>query len=190
MWPGVTIPDARWGESRGRPVTASATHSAVACGMGFWPTTATGAVSQRPTQGACSTRTPAPSRAGSFASNSREPARSQAIESQTRTVIGGRRSLALFDHVEVVVERRHLVDLRHRHLHLVRKRDQMRRGQAAVMVLNLVQVLDQEIAAARRIAKQGQDILARLRVDSPAFRCRAYTAAAATPASFSRPVQA
>ena len=64
----------------------------------------------------------------------------------------GRRSLALFDHVEVVVERRHFVDFRHRHLHLGRERDQMRRGQAAVPVLNLVQMLDQQIAAARRIA--------------------------------------
>ncbi len=89
-----------------------------------------------------------------------------------------RRRLALFDHVEVVVERRHLVDFRHRHLHLGRERDQMRRGQAAVPVLNLVQVLDQEIAAARRIAEQSQDILARLRVDSPSFRRRAHSAAA------------
>ena len=69
--------------------TAADTSSAVACGIGCWPTTATGAVSQRPTHGACITRTPAPSRLCSVASSSREPASSQAIESQTRTVIAG-----------------------------------------------------------------------------------------------------
>ena len=139
--------------------------------MGFWPTTATGAVSQRPTQGACSTRTPVPSSAGSFASNSCDPARSQAIESHTRTVIAGGGGLALLDHVEVMIERGDLVHLRHRHLHLIRQRDQMRSGQAAVPVLNLVQMLDQQIAAPRRIAQQRQDLLARLRVDSPPLRC-------------------
>ena len=119
-----------------------------------------------------------------------EPARSQAIESQTRTVIAGGARFALFDHVEVVVERRHFVDFRHRHLHLVRERDQMRRGQAAVPVLNLVQMLDQQIAAARRIAEQGQDILARLRIDSPPFRCGAYPAASTALLLFRGLVQA
>ena len=70
-----------------------------------------------------------PRRAGSAAwpAARREPASSQAIESQTRTVIAGGDVVSLFDHVEVVVERRHFVDLRHRHLHLGRERDQMPR---------------------------------------------------------------
>ena len=88
---------------------------------------------------------PVPSSAGSFSSRSCEPASSQAIESQTRTVIGGRRRLAFFHHVEVVIEGRHFVDLGHRHLHLGRERDEMRRRQAAVAILNQVQVLDQQI---------------------------------------------
>ena len=37
-----------------------------------------------------------------------------------------RRSLAFFDHVEVVIEGRHFVDLGHRHLHFGGERDQMR----------------------------------------------------------------
>jgi hypothetical protein len=63
-----------------------------------------------------------------------------------------RRSIALFDHVKVVIERRHFVDFRHRHLHLGRQRDQMAGRKAAVTVLDLVQMLDQQIPAARRIA--------------------------------------
>ena len=37
-------------------------------------------------------------------------------------------------------------------------------------------MLDQQIAAARRIAKQGKDILARLGIDLPPFRGRTYAA--------------
>src|SRR6185436_15893866 len=70
-------------------LTSAATFYAVARGTGFCPTTATGAVSQRPTQGACSTRTSFPSTPGSVSSSERDPARSHEIESQTRTVIAG-----------------------------------------------------------------------------------------------------
>ena len=101
--------------------------SAVACGTGFWPTTATGAVlaaadarraraRARPRRAA-----PAASRAASCA-----PAISHDIESHTRTVIARRRGLAFLHHVEVVIEGRDLVDLGHRQLHLVGERDQMR----------------------------------------------------------------
>jgi len=45
-------------------------------------------------------------------------------------------------------------------------------GQAAVAILDLVQVLDQQIAAPRLIAEQRQDLLASLRIDVTAFRRR------------------
>ena len=96
MWPGVTmsrcgceVPSPRCGCFTALAWTSAVTFSVVACGTGFCPTTATGAVSQRPTHGACRTRTSVPSEAGSAASSSREPAISHAIESQTRTVIAG-----------------------------------------------------------------------------------------------------
>ena len=77
MWPGVTT--SRWGcgialSRRGcftaLARTSAATFSAFACGTGFWPTTATGAVSHRPTQGACTTRTSGPRRPGNVANSS------------------------------------------------------------------------------------------------------------------------
>ena len=156
------------------PASPRTTWSAVACGIGFWPTTATGAVSQRPTHGACSTRTSVPRSAGSCRrAASCDPASSQAIESQTRTVIAGGAGLAFLHHVEVVIEGRHLVDLGHRHLHLGRQRDEMRGRQAAVAVLDLVEVLDQQVAAARRVAEQRLHLFARLRIDARApWACR------------------
>ena len=63
--------------------------SQLAFGTGFCPTTAAGACSQRPTQGAAITRTSRPSRAGSLASRSLAPAISQDSPSQTRTVSAG-----------------------------------------------------------------------------------------------------
>jgi hypothetical protein len=45
----------------------------------------------------------------------------------------------------------------------------MRCGQVAVSILNLMQVLDEEIAPPRLIAEQRHDILASLRVDLPPF---------------------
>ena len=88
-------------------------------------------------------------------------------------MIAGGSGLALFDHVEVVVERRHFVDLGHRHLQFTRERNEMPRLQAAVAVLDLVQVLDQQIAAAWRIAEQRAHLLARRRVNAPPLRRRA-----------------
>jgi hypothetical protein len=69
--------------------TAAFTFSNVAFGIGFWCTTATGASSQRPTQGACFTRTLRPRRLGNSRSSFSAPAISQESESQTRTVSGG-----------------------------------------------------------------------------------------------------
>ena len=72
-----------------------------------------------------------------------------------------------------MIERGHFVDFGHRHLHFGRERDQVRRGQAAEPILNLVQMLDQQIPPTRGIAEQRQHVLARLRIDPAAFRGRA-----------------
>jgi hypothetical protein len=88
MYPGVMLTSvAEWVTSPDR--TRDATRSTVARGTGFCPTTATGAVSQRPTHGVRSTRTSFPRMAGNLSSSSSDPANSHAIESQTRTVIDG-----------------------------------------------------------------------------------------------------
>jgi hypothetical protein len=52
--------------------------------------------------------------------------------------------------------------------------------QAPIAILDLVQMLDEEIPAAWRIAKQGKDILSRLGVDLPPFELGTYTAFTAT----------
>ena len=56
---------------------------------------------------------------------------------------GRRLRLAFFDDVEVVVERRDLVDLGLRQAHLFGQRAQVARLEAPELVLNQVQVLDQ-----------------------------------------------
>ena len=53
----------------------------------------------------------------------------------------------------------------------------MRGRQMAVAVLNLVQVLDQQVAAAGCVAEQREDVFARRRIDSAPFRRPAYTRA-------------
>jgi hypothetical protein len=68
------------------------------------------------------------------------------------------------------VEGRDLVDFRERELHLVGKRGKMRGGEMAVFVLDEMQMLDQEVAPARPIAKQRAHFRKRLRLDLPAFR--------------------
>ena len=51
----------------------------------------------------------------------------------------------------------------------------MRRGKAAISILNLVQVLDQEIATPWFIAEQGKDIFARVPVDLAPFWRRTHS---------------
>ena len=68
----------------------------------------------------------------------------------------GRRSLAFLDNIEMVIKSRDFVDFRHGHLHLGGKRNEMGRGEAAVAILNLVEVFDQEIAAARVLSRAGR----------------------------------
>src|SRR6185503_14778518 len=83
-----------------------------------------------------------------------------------------RRRVAFLDDVEMVIERRHFVHLGHREAHLLRERDEMRGAQAAVPVLDAVQVLDQQVAAARRVAQQLAHLRERLGVDGPALGMR------------------
>ena len=99
--------------------------AAGAARTGFWPTTAAGACSQRPMQGAAMTRTPGPRSSGRRASRSCAPAISHDRLSQTRTVSAARRGLAFLDDVEVVIEARDLVDLGLRQAHLLRERGEV-----------------------------------------------------------------
>ena len=114
-------------------------------------------------QGARMTRTAAPSFAGSASSRCSPPAIAQESESHTRTVIGGGGRLALLHHVEMRVEGRDLVDLRKRELHLACQRSEMRGREMAVLVLDQMEVLDQQVAAARALAKERADFLQRAR---------------------------
>src|SRR3546814_13561084 len=57
--------------------------------------------------------------------------------------------VVLQHHVEMGVEGGDLVDLRQRHSHGVGKRRQMRVRQAAVAILDQVQMLDQQVASTR-----------------------------------------
>ena len=104
--------------------------------------------------GARTTRTPSPSRLG----RSREQVRragklaAQAVadpHGQRR-----RRRLVVHDDVEMGVERGDLVDLDEGEPHLLGERREMARMQAAEMVLQQMQVLDQQVAAALALAEQ------------------------------------
>src|SRR5205085_2377860 len=58
------------------------------------------------------------------------------------------------DDVEVVIERSDLEDLALRHAHFFRKGREMPGGEMPVAVLQLVQVLDQEVGAARCVPEK------------------------------------
>ena len=70
----------------------------------------------------------------------------------------------------MVVERSDLVDLGLRQPHLLGQRSQVARLQAAELVLNEVQVLDQEIAAPLFVAEQRTNLGERRVIDDTAFR--------------------
>ena len=119
-------------------------------------------------QGARTTRTSLPRIAGSFFSSVSAPAMAQDSESQTRTVTaGGARSV--LHHVEMRIEGRDLVDFRLRHLHLGGERGEMRGGEMAVMVLDQMQMLDQQVAPARPVGEQRAYLIERRRVDLAAL---------------------
>jgi len=88
-------------------------------------------------------------------------------------------SVAFFHDIEMMVEGRHFVHFGHRHLHFGGERNQMRRRKTAKPILNEVQVLDQEIAAARGVAEQRRHLLPRFGVNRPTFRDRAHPSASA-----------
>ena len=78
-----------------------------------------------------------------------------------------------------MVEGGDLVDLGHRHLHLSRERDQMRGRQAAEAILNLVQVLDQQVATAWRVTEQGLHLRPCRGIDGAPFGLSAHAGALA-----------
>ena len=73
----------------------------------------------------------------------------------------------LLHHVEMVIEGRHLVDFRLRHAHFLREGGKMRRAQPSVTILDEVQVLDKQVAAARRAPQQRLHFGQCGRVDTP-----------------------
>ncbi len=81
-----------------------------------------------------------------------------------------RRRLAFPDDVEVVIEARDLEHLGLREIHLGGERREVRRAEAPVAVLDLVQVLDQQVAPPRRVAEQRTHLGERRRIDAPAAR--------------------
>ena len=102
----------------------------------------------------------------------------QDSESHTRTVIAGG-ARAVLHHVEMRVEGRDLVDFGERELHLLRERGEMRGGEMAVVVLDQMQMLDQQIAPARPVGEQRAHLVERRRVDLAALgRARRPAAAA------------
>ena len=67
------------------------------------------------------------------------------------------------------VEGRDLVDFGHGEAHLGCERCEMPRGKAAVVILDPVQVLDEQVAAPGLVAQQRANFLLRCGIDLPAF---------------------
>ncbi len=61
--------------------------------------------------------------------------------------------MPLFHHIEVMVERRDLIGLRHRYAHFGSKRRKMIAADAAELVLDKMQILDEQIAPPRRLSQ-------------------------------------
>ena len=80
-----------------------------------------------------------------------------------------RRRLAFLHGVQMRVEGRDLPDLRHGKAHFLRQRRQMARGEMPEAPLEAVQIFDQELALARRIAQHSLHFRQRLRLDLPAL---------------------
>ena len=129
-------------------------------------------------QGACTTRTPGPSVLVRSAISASAPAMAQDKEFADPHRHRRRRRLAFFDHVEMRIKGRDLIDFGLRELHFGRQRRKMRRGDVAVFVLNQMQMLDEQIAAARAVGQQRLDIGGGLRIDLTALRACAADVAA------------
>src|SRR5262249_55446287 len=72
--------------------------------------------------------------------------------------------------------------------HLLRQRGEMRRGKVAVAVLDQVQVLDQQVAPALAVAKQGAHLVERTRINLPALGGLAGAIAPSRARPLSRPL--
>jgi hypothetical protein len=68
-----------------------------------------------------------------------------------------------------MVERRDFVDFRGRKPHFACERDHVRCGKKTVTILDFVQVLDQEIAIAGRVAQERLDLTECPGIDGPSF---------------------
>ena len=150
-----------------RPITARA-WATPAWSTWRWPTSQTGAVSQRPMQGARDDahvgRVDGVLQPGQQLAAAHHRA-GEAVADPDRD--RRRRRLALLHHVEVGVEGRDLVHLRLRQPHLVRERRQVLRRQAAVAILDQVQELDQQVPPPRPLAEKLADLVRRRRLDLP-----------------------
>ncbi len=90
-----------------------------------------------------------------------------------------RRFLPFAQHLEVVIERRDFEDFCHRHIHLPGECDQMPVVQAAPGIVELVQVLDQQIAPMGRRADEFQHLGHRHVIGLPALELTFLAEAAA-----------
>ena len=81
-----------------------------------------------------------------------------------------RRSLLIHDDVEMGVERGDLVHLCQGEPHLLGKRDEMARIEAAEMVLQEMQMLDQQVGTPFALAQQRLHFIERVGIDLAAFR--------------------
>jgi hypothetical protein len=79
------------------------------------------------------------------------------------------RFVALLDDIEVMIESRDFINFGERELHLFCQRNDVLRRDVAVVVLNLMQMLDQQIVAARLIAEQRSNFLAGTRIGNAPF---------------------
>ena len=84
------------------------------------------------------------------------------------------------------VEGRDLIDLGQRELHLLRQRGKMRGGEMAVVILDEVQMLDEQIAPARPVGEQRKHFLERFRIDLTALRGARRAAPPGSPAVVGR----
>src|SRR5271156_4493059 len=84
------------------------------------------------------------------------------------------------------IEGRDFVNFGERELHLLRQCGKMRGGQMAVMVLDKVQMLDEQIAPARPVGEQREYFFVGLRIDLAALRRSRRPAPAGSPALVGR----
>jgi len=168
-WRGPRDPAPR--PSCGQPRACPNTDCGVACGTGHWCTTAAGAVSQRPMQGAGITRTSPPSRAGRRDSSSCAPASSQARPSQTRTVIAGAAATwpSAPSFTTSKCDRNSPLEDLACGSSSAAPAPPVRCRKVAQAVVDGVQIFDQQVAPQRRGAQPGPQLASTARLDLPAL---------------------